>query len=139
MPLDRRARRLLDMLAAAQPTANARPIAADRREALLALARMGDDNSTAVDIEDFEIPGLAGRIPIRVYAPIELNRGPTPGLVFFHGGGWVAGGLETHDGLCRRLCEASGARIIAVDYRLAPEHPFPTGLTDCLMAINWVA
>src|SRR5277367_5029182 len=120
MPLDRRARRLLDMLAAARPASNARSTPDDRRAALAALARMGDDVSTAVIVEDLEIAGPAGPLPIRLYAPIEINRGPTPGLVFFHGGGWVAGGLETHDGLCRRLCEASGARVIAVDYRLAP-------------------
>jgi acetyl esterase len=139
MPLDRRARRLLDMLAAAQPRSNARPSAATRRAALLGLARMGDDTSTPVNVEDREIPGSAGPLRIRLYVPIELSRGLTPGLVFFHGGGWVAGDLETHDGFCRRLCEASGARIVAVDYRLAPEHPFPAGLTDCLMTINWVA
>jgi acetyl esterase/lipase len=59
--------------------------------------------------------------------------------VFFHGGGWVAGSLETHDGLCRRLCDASGRRIVSLDYRLAPEHPFPAGLMDCLLAVNWIS
>lgn len=139
MPLDRRARRLLDMLAATGGEADAAGSAADRRAALAALATMADDGSTAVSIEDRDIPGPAGPLPIRLYAPLEPVDGPSPGLVFFHGGGWVAGNLDTHDGFCRRLCQAGGCRIIAVDYRLAPEHPFPAALMDCLLAVNWVA
>jgi acetyl esterase len=139
MPLDRRARRLLDMLSAtgSQPADGSR--VADRRAALVELASTADDVSTRLSIEDREIPGPSGPIPIRLYAPPELSSHLSAGLVFFHGGGWVAGGLDTHDGLCRRLCEASGCRVVAVDYRLAPEHPFPAGLMDCLMAVNWVA
>jgi acetyl esterase len=139
MPLDRRAKRLLDMLAVGRAAPDARSSPADRRAALEALALAADDVSTEVMIEDRDIPGLAGRLPIRIYTPLEAARAPTPGLVFFHGGGWVAGSLETHDGLCRRLCEAAGCRIVAVGYRLAPEHPFPAGLTDCLLALNWVS
>jgi len=139
MPLDRRAQRLLDMLAAGRATPDARSSPADRRAALEALASAGDDVSTEVEIEDRQISGLAGPLPIRIYTPLDSTRTPTPGLVFFHGGGWVAGSLETHDGLCRRLCEAAGCRIVAVGYRLAPEHPFPAGLTDCLLALNWVS
>jgi len=139
MPLDRRAQRLLDMLAAARAAPSARSSPADRRAALEALALTADDVSTEVRIEERKIPGLAGPLSLRVYAPLEMARSPAPGLVYFHGGGWVAGSLETHDGLCRRLCEASGYRIVAVDYRLAPEHPFPAGLTDCLTALNWIS
>jgi acetyl esterase/lipase len=61
-----------------------------------------------------------------------------PAVLFFHGGGWVAGSLETHDGLCRRLSNETGCRVIAVDYRLAPEHPFPYGLSDAIAALNHV-
>src|ERR1700679_1894142 len=139
MSLDRRARRLLDMLAAGRAAPGARSSPADRRAALEALALTGDDASTEVIIEDRQIPGPSGPLAIRIYAPLETARAPTPGLVFFHGGGWVAGGLETHDGLCRRLCEAACCRIVAVDYRLAPEHPFPAGLTDGLLALNWIS
>jgi len=139
MSLDRRAKRLLDMLAAGRGAPDAKSSPADRRAALEALAAAGDDVSTEVRIDDRQIPGLAGPLPIRIYTPLEAARAPTPGMVFFHGGGWVAGSLETHDGLCRRLCEAAGCRIVAVDYRLAPEHPFPAGLTDCLLALNWVS
>jgi acetyl esterase/lipase len=139
MPLDRRARRLLDMLAATGGAPGARRAVADRRASLVELAAMADDVSTLVRIEDREIAGPAGPIPVRLYSPLELSSRLSPGLVFFHGGGWVAGDLQTHDGLCRRLADASGCRLIAVAYRLAPEHPFPAGLMDCLMAVNWVA
>ena len=61
-----------------------------------------------------------------------------PGILFVHGGGWVAGSLETHDGLCRRLSNETGCRVIAVDYRLAPTHPFPYGLADAIAALNYV-
>src|SRR5271167_908440 len=134
MPLDRRARRLLDMMAATGG-ADADPSVADRRAGLVALAEMADDDSTQVAIEDREIPGPAGALLIRLYAPLTPPDGLAPGLVFFHGGGWVAGSLETHDGLCRRLCEAADCRVIALDYRLAPEHPFPAALMDCLLAV----
>jgi acetyl esterase len=138
MPLERSAQRLLGMLAASGG-ADTRASPPDRRTALEALAQMGDDTSTPVAVENRTIPGPAGALPIRLYAPIAPITGPLPALVFFHGGGWVAGSLDTHDGFCRRLCEAAVCRIIAVDYRLAPEHPFPAALMDCLLAVNWVA
>jgi len=139
MPMDRRARRLLDMMAATGGDVDARASVADRRSGLVALAAMADDVSTTVAVEDRDVPGPGGLLPIRLYAPLEPTGGALPGLVFFHGGGWVAGGLETHDGLCRRLCATAGCKIIALDYRLAPEHPFPAALMDCLLALNWVA
>ena len=142
MPLDRRARRLLDMLAATGGAPDARSSVADRRASLVELAAMADDVSTPVRTEDRAIAeGPAG--PIDRSGSIRRSklqrRACRPALVFFHGGGWVAGGLETHDGLCRRLCEASGAG--SGGRRLPPgaEHPFPAGLMDCLMAVNWVA
>lgn len=83
------------------------------------------------------IPGPAGEIPVRIYEPD--GNGPFPPLVFFHGGGWILGGLETHDALCRALTNASEFVVIAVDYRLAPEHRFPAALEDCYAATQWVA
>ncbi len=139
MPLDHRARRLLDMMAATGGGADAPASVAERRGGLVALAAMADDVSTAVAVEDRDVPGPAGQLPIRLYSPLEASGDALPGLVFIHGGGWVAGSLETHDGLCRRLCAAAGCKIIALDYRLAPEHPFPAALMDCLLAVNWVA
>jgi len=103
--------------------------------------------------EDREIDGPAGPLPVRVYrpepgagapagSPVPSGSSGTPGppaAVFFHGGGWVFGGLDSHDTLCRELVRQSGVILVAVDYRLAPEHPYPAALDDCLAATRWVA
>ena len=77
--------------------------------------------------------------PARLYVPTgERARSPGPLLVFFHGGGWVYGDLDSHDAPCRFLAERAGVRVLSVDYRLAPEHPFPAAYDDCLAAYRWV-
>ncbi len=82
-------------------------------------------NDVAVGkVETFTIPGPAGPLRARAYAPVAAG-GPLPALIYFHGGGFVAGGLESHDGLCRLLAAEGGFKVIAVDCRLAPEHVFP--------------
>ena len=139
MPLDRRAERLLAMLAAVRGDEGARQTPAARREALLALATSADDASAAVTVAEREIEGPASRLPARLYAPADAGAEALPALMFFHGGGWVAGDLSTHDGFCRRLCVASDWRVIAVDYRRAPEHPFPAAFDDCLAATRWAS
>ena len=88
-------------------------------------------------VENLQMPGPGGPIPIRVYAP-EVG-GTRPGLVYFHGGGWVVGNIDTHDGVCRALARRSGAVVVSVDYRLAPEHKFPAAVDDCYAATLWVA
>jgi acetyl esterase len=80
---------------------------------------------------------VADGVPVRVYRP-SLNE-ELPCLVFFHGGGWVIGDLETHDNVCRYLALQVGCVVVAVDYRLAPEHPFPAALDDCYTATCWAA
>jgi acetyl esterase len=89
-----------------------------------------------VDARDLQIDGAAGKIGARLYVPAGAPA-TTPGLVYFHGGGFAIGDLETHDGHCRRLAAYSGFRVLAVDYRLAPEHPFPAGHDDSLAATKW--
>lgn len=84
-----------------------------------------------------------GDVPGRLYVPTEATEAteataPGPLLVFFHGGGWVFGDLDSHDAACRFLAERSGVRVLAVDYRLAPEHPFPAAVDDALQAYRWV-
>ena len=86
--------------------------------------------------EDSTIPGPAGDIPIRIYRP-DVD-GPVPTMAFFHGGGFVIGDIETHDDQARLLCRDVGMVVVSVDYRLAPEHPFPAGFEDCLAATRWV-
>lgn len=89
-------------------------------------------------VENITIPGPAGPLPARVYTPVASGGTGLPALVFFHGGGFVIGDLETHDGLCRQLANESGGKVIAVDYRLAPEHKFPAAPDDCYAATKWV-
>jgi len=88
-------------------------------------------------VEDIRIPGPAGEIPARVYGPGAAGP-PLPAVAYFHGGGWVQGDLETHHGVCARLARHAGALVVAVDYRLAPEHKFPAAVEDCLAAYRWL-
>jgi acetyl esterase/lipase len=88
-------------------------------------------------IEDVRIPGPAGEMPARVYAA-TVEGAPLPVVAYFHGGGWVQGDLETHHGLCARLARHAGVLVVALDYRLAPEHKFPAAVEDCLAAYRWI-
>ena len=82
--------------------------------------------------EKRSIPGPGGQIPVQIYTP--AGNAPFPVLVYFHGGGWTIGTIESWDTLCRSLCNASGCVTVSVDYRLAPEHKFPAGPEDCYAA-----
>ena len=76
---------------------------------------------------------------VREYRPMGVSaKQVLPALVYYHGGGWVIGNIDTHDVLCRQLCDASGCAVFSVDYRLAPEHPFPAAYDDALHAFHWV-
>jgi acetyl esterase len=87
-------------------------------------------------IEDSVIDGAGGGIPIRIYRP-DVD-GPVPTMAFFHGGGFAIGSIATHDDHARLICRDVGIVVVSVDYRLAPEHPFPAGFEDCLAATKWV-
>jgi len=90
-------------------------------------------------VRELKAPGPAGDIPLRMYRPIGSTAGAAlPVLVYFHGGGWVIGDLDTHDTLCRELANGSGCAVVAVDYRMGPEHRFPAAVDDCLAATRWV-
>jgi acetyl esterase/lipase len=95
------------------------------------------DPGIDVGVGDASIPGPAGPIPVRHYTPLTSGPDAIPLLVFFHGGGFVLGDLETHDDLCRLICRDAGVRVMAVDYRLAPEHPAPAAIDDCYAAYRW--
>src|SRR5512144_708126 len=89
-------------------------------------------------IENISIPGPSGPIPARVYDPAGKAGATRPVLAYFHGGGWVQGDLESHHGLCARLALHAGALVVAVDYRLAPEHKFPAAVEDSLAAYRFL-
>lgn len=86
--------------------------------------------------EDRTIPGPGGEIPLRIYR--ARAEGALPTLVYFHGGGWVVGGLDSHDASCRGLAAGADCMVVSVDYRLAPEHPYPAPFDDCYQALCWV-
>ena len=90
-------------------------------------------------VEDLAVPGALGDIPIRIYRPESAPAQGSPAMVFMHGGGFVLCDLDSHDDLCRSLANASGAVYVAVDYHLAPEHPFPGPVEDCYAVLQWVA
>ena len=89
-------------------------------------------------VRNLNADGPQGQIPLRVYRPVGGSATPLPVYVYFHGGGWVIGDLETHDVICRQLTAASEACIISVDYRLAPEHKFPAAADDAWAATRWI-
>ena len=90
------------------------------------------------EIRELRIDGPAGDLPARLYKPETASAKPLPVLMYFHGGGFVIGNIETHDSLCRQLCQEAGCVVVSVDYRLAPEHVFPAAADDCIAATRWV-
>jgi len=94
-------------------------------------------------VRDAHCEGPHGRIPLRIYRPAGAGAAPSrgstlPALVYCHGGGWTIGDLDTHDVVCRQLCNGSGAVVVSIDYRMGPEHRFPAAVDDCLAATHWV-
>lgn len=140
MPLDPQFRVLLDQLAEAGALPLTRGTAAETREhyRVLSMSRRGPGyQPEAVEsVRDERIDGPGGPLPVRVYQP-----GGDPGRVvtYLHGGGWVIGDLDTHDPVCRRAANALGAVVVSVDYRLAPEHPYPAALQDAMAGLRWAA
>jgi acetyl esterase len=90
-------------------------------------------------VRDLAAPGPAGPIPLRLYRPQgSTAQQALPVLVYYHGGGWVIGDLDTHDTVCRQLANGAGCAVVAVDYRMGPEHRFPAAVDDCIAATRWV-
>ena len=138
MPLDPLVKAYLDK-SAATPRLRAWDMTPDQvRQAFVGIMQQTGPKDVPVGrIENFTIPGPAGAMRARGYTPVAAV-GPQPALIFFHGGGFVAGGLETHDGLCRQLVADGGFKLIAVEYRLAPEHPYPAAVEDAWAASLWI-
>jgi acetyl esterase len=138
MPLDPKAKRFLAMMAAVSPRDRSRTTPNDRRQALAKLMELARADLTGAVGVDGILPGPAGDIPYRVYAPSD-DPGHLPGFVFFHGGGMVAGSIDTHDRVCAALAQMTGCRLISVGYRLAPEDKFPAAVEDAIAATRWVS
>jgi acetyl esterase len=139
MPLDPLVQAVLDQLNAqpAPPMSELTP--GQAREMFAALMNLAGPKDVPIGkTENISIPGPAGDIPARVYSAVAAGSDAQPTLVFFHGGGWVIGDLDTHDGLCRLFANESGLKVISVDYRRAPEHAFPAALEDAFAAVKWV-
>jgi acetyl esterase len=137
MTLDPHTARFLDMVSAANAAIEAKPRLEDYRrgyEKLWRFAATPDPRLCAT--RDLETKSAGRSIPLRLYEPTEASDRPLPLMVWLHGGGWIAGGTSSYDALCRSLSIASLCRIAAVDFRLAPEHPFPAGLDDCLAVVS---
>lgn len=140
MLLDPHAKALLDMLVAAQRPKTWQLTPPEARMGIVALARVADTKDVEIGrVEDGQLPGPGGPLPYRSYTPLGASSTRLPGIVYFHGGGWVIGNIETHEGVCRMLANASGCRVVSIDYRLAPEHKFPAAIEDCLAAVGWIA
>ena len=138
MPLDPRVQRFLGILAAGNPPDARKTSVAERRSGLTALMNLGRTNIPVARTEDHVLQGSGGDLKVRVYSPVD-DLQPLPGLVYFHGGGLVAGSIDTHDAIARALTMSSACRVLSVDYRLAPEHPFPCALQDSRSAVEYIA
>ena len=138
MPLDKFARRFLDLAAASARSRAGEPTVAEMRLGIEGLAAFaGPPPRRQGDVQDMVLPGKA--ISIRIYSPFGASSTAMPGLIYFHGGGWLSGGLDSHEAICRALAEEGQCRILGVDYRLAPEHRFPAAIEDCRDAVAVVA
>jgi acetyl esterase len=137
MPLDPQAQKMIDATAALGLPPMDQMTPDQARESMRArTAALGPAESVA-RIEDHRVPVDGGDIAVRCYTP--AGEAPFPALVFLHGGGWVIGDIDTHDGICRSLANGAGCVVASVDYRLAPEHKYPVAAEDSFAATRWVA
>ncbi len=110
---------------------------AEAREAYMkSRAVLQPEPEPVAETRELAAPGPHGPIPLRLYRP-DAAPGPLPGLIYYHGGGWLLGGLDSHDGACRRFANAARCVVVSVDYRMAPEHKFPAAVDDCAAATAW--
>jgi len=137
VPLDPQARALLDQIEASGAPSPSRLEPEEARVGFALVADMIGPPDAPVPTEDRTLPGPAGDVAVRVYRPPSDR--PLPVVVYFHGGGWVIGDLDSCDTICHRLAAGVPAVVVSVDYRLAPEHPYPAAVDDCDAATSWVA
>src|SRR3954466_2269581 len=141
MPLDPEIQGLLAAMAAlnAPPLSQGTPESARAGFRFMTVDMRKPENVIAVkETEDVAIPTDAGDVPARVYRP-DTTEAPVPTIVFVHGGGFVIGDIETHDNQARAICAGTDSVVVSIDYRLAPEAPWPAAVHDALAAVRWAA
>jgi acetyl esterase len=139
MPLDPAAKRFLTIMAAAASEGRSPATLDERRQAFTKMMRLARADVAAVSGVDSAMPGPAGDLPYRLYAPADDVTELMPGFVFFHGGGMVGGSIESHDLVAAALAQVTGCRLVSVGYRLAPEHKYPAAVEDAIAATQWVS
>ncbi len=112
-------------------------VAQARADDLASIREAAGSPRSLHQVTDRRLPGPGGDLPVRIYRPSD--RRPLPALLYYFGGGWTLGSIDTSDVLCRTLAEEVGCLVVTVGYRLAPEHPFPAAVQDCHAALRWVA
>jgi acetyl esterase len=140
MPLDASAQKLLDQIrAVGQKPMESLPLAEARAGYARSRVLLAPDPPEVAETRDLELPAAGHVIPARLCRGRTAPRGPAPVVVFLHGGGWALGNLDSHDAFCRGLANDADCAVLAVDYRLAPEHKFPAAAEDAEAAVAWAA
>ncbi len=141
MALDPQAQAVLDLIRlSGSPPYETLPAETARQLYQGARALFTPDPPEVAEVHSLIASGPHGAIPMRLYRPLgTASDAVLPKLIYYHGGGWVIGDLDTHDGVCRQLANRAGCAVISVDYRLAPEHKFPAAVDDAFAALLWVA
>jgi acetyl esterase len=135
MPLDPQCQALVDEMGGTEILDTSSITPEFLREGMKGMAAMTEPGPELAEVTDRTAPGPNGDVPVRVFRP-RVDE-PLPLLMFFHGGGFVLGDLDLHDAICRTVSEAADCVVVSVDYRLAPEHPYPAGVEDCFAATRW--
>jgi acetyl esterase len=140
MPLDVSAQQLLEQIrAAGSKPMESLPLAEARAGYLRSRLALAPDPPEVAEVRDLEFPSGVHSIRARLYRGVQAPRHLAPVVTFFHGGGWVLGNLDSHDSFCRGLANDAKCAVVAVDYRLAPEHKFPAAVDDAEAAVTWLA
>jgi len=139
MSLDPDNQKILDMMKeAGRPPVNELQPDEARKMYRASRGALQPELPDVAELHDLSAPGPAGDIPLRLYRGIGTKPGPLPLLAFYHGGGYVIGDLDTHDYVCRKIANVAQCCVIAVDYRLAPEHKFPAAVEDAAAGLRWI-
>lgn len=141
MPLDAQLQPIVDLINSMDAPPPQELSVDEVRSAYAGLAQMFASEATGVTTTDEVVPGPAGDIAVRWYRTGDgpADAAPAGAIVYFHGGGWVIGSIETHDPVCRELAARTGLAVASVEYRLAPEHPYPAAIDDARAATEWIA